>query len=123
MTVRNFGASRAVLVLENEALLVVAQGGDHHLARQLEVFLFDGAAEQPGIFDQFNVFRHQLVIGMDPTSRVGSEPDGLFVEQTTPLFGIDEHSTFGERVGVTLDGNNIECIRAMDPVTNGLAAR
>ncbi len=114
---------RAILVLENEALLVITQGGDHHLARQLEVLLVDGAAEQPGILNQFHVFRHQRVIGMNPATRFGGEFSGLLVEQTAPFLGIDEHPALGQSAGVIRSGNDIEDVGPMDAVAHGLSAR
>ncbi len=66
MTADESISQTVVAVFEDQALLVVAEGRDDDLRRQLEESLFEGPRDQPRPLDQLHVLGHELGIRMDP---------------------------------------------------------
>ncbi len=63
-----------VRVLKDQALLVVPEGGDDHLLRQLEKALIEGPQQQARELDELDMLGHKGRIGVDTAVEIGHQP-------------------------------------------------
>ena len=106
-----------IVVLEDQALLVVTKGRDHDLGRQLEVSLFEGTRHQTRPLHELHVLGQQRGVRVDPGAGALGELHRQLFESLRRDSGsaITLCSTSRRR---NLSRREIESLRRVDPVAH-----